>query len=213
VKRAKEGRYSVAPLFNYPESEIGRLVVVDGAARRAVRVDVGPRSEGGSSDVTRRFGFDHYYELEVFTDDSQNYPLVFCVRELPAGIPTGGSIHVPVRVAGFFFKDWLYQTRGAPQGDGPDERAQYAPLLIGRSPLMLAAPERRKAAQFVLGGLFVTALAGICVVAAWLARGDKRFRERTLAASFSLPAGQSLNELNLTRADEPMKNSGPADLS
>jgi hypothetical protein len=60
-------------------------------------------------------------------------------------------------------------------------------------------------ARFVLGGLFVVLLAGIWAVAAWSARGDRQFRERTLATSFSLPPGQSLNDLNLSPADEPMK--------
>jgi hypothetical protein len=195
-------------LFNDPDPQIGQLIVVDGAARRVVRVEVGARADGGgTSDVARRFGIDHYYEMEVFTDDSQNYPLVFCVRELPAGFPTGGSIHVPVRLAGFFFKDWLYHTRGSGQSEVAGGRGQYAPLLIGRSPLVLAMQQNGgNVAQFVLGGLFVVALAGIWAVAAWYARGDRQFRASVLAERFSLPPGQSLNEMNLSAADEPMKD-------
>ena len=48
--------------------------------------------------------------MEVFTEDSQNRPLVFCVRELPPGMPTGGDLREPIRVAGFFFKSWRYRT-------------------------------------------------------------------------------------------------------
>ena len=93
IRRADEGRYSVAPLFNEPQQHVGELVVFDGVARRVVRVDVGTRPDGsGPSDVAQRFGFREYYEMEVFTDDSQNYPLVFCVRELPPGLPTGGTL-------------------------------------------------------------------------------------------------------------------------
>jgi len=206
-KRADEGRYSVAPLFNDPDSQIGQLIVVDGAARRVVRVDVGSRPEAeGPSDVARRFGIDQYYEMEVFTDDSQNYPLVFCVRELPAGFPTGSSIHIPIRVAGFFFKDWLYHPRGSGLGDAAGGRGQYAPLLIGRAPLVLAIEHSGKdTSQLVFGVLFVAALGGIWAVAAWFARGDRRFRESVLAERFSLPPGQSLNEINLSPVDEPMK--------
>ncbi len=212
VRRADEGRYSVALLFNDPKQQIGRLFVFDGIARRAVRVEVGSESDGGgSSDIAERYNIDHYYELEVFTDDSQNYPLVFCVSELPENFPLGADIHIPVRVAGFFFKNWLYHTRGGQQGDemadskstGP--RAQFAPLLIGRAPIVLAAAQPvGHAGRFVLGGLFVLALVGIWAAAAWFARGDRRFRERTPAASFSLPPGKSLNELNLPTADVPM---------
>jgi hypothetical protein len=42
-------------------------------------------------------------------------------------------------------------------------------------------------------------------MALWHARGDRRFRERTLASRFSLPNGQSLNEMNLPPPGEPMK--------
>ena len=45
VRRAAEGRYSVAPLFNDAERHIGELVVVDGAARRVVRVNMASRLE------------------------------------------------------------------------------------------------------------------------------------------------------------------------
>ncbi|MEX0614223.1 MAG: hypothetical protein WD738_12800 [Pirellulales bacterium] len=211
VRRAEEGRYSVAPLFNEPGNQIGRIIVVDGTARRVVRIQVG--SAGGPGDVARSFGIEHYYELEVFTDDSQNYPLVFCVRELPTGFPTRGTIHVPVRVAGFFFKDWLYRTRGlldeetTTRASGEVDRPQFAPLVIGRMPLVLAAEqERSEAARYVLAGLFVLALAGIWAAAAWYARDDRRFRRRTRAVDFSLPPGQSLNELNLSPAEEPMKD-------
>jgi hypothetical protein len=207
VQRAAAGRYSVAPLFNDPQSQIGRLLVFDGTARRALRVEVGGRPDGGAtSDVARRFGFDHYYEMEIFTQDSQNYPLVFCLRELPAGLATGALIDVPVRAAGFFFKDWLYQARGSAEGDGAGARPQYAPLLIAPSTLLLInEPERNNAVQFVLGGLFVAALAGIWAVAAWYAHGDRKFRTSVLAGRFSLPPDQSLNEIKLPAADEPMK--------
>jgi hypothetical protein len=201
--RAKEGRYSVAPLFNEPENQIGRLIVVDGRARRAVRVEVGEKPGGGQSDVARRFGIDHYYELEVFTDDSQNYPLVFCVRSLPENFPREGVFDVPVRVAGFFFKDWLYRTRHAEDdnavdgGQGTAGRAQYAPLLIGPEPAVLASPERaiRGAGQLIGGVLFMIAVASILGVAWWLARSDRR--QQFSATSYEVPPGQSLNDLNL----------------
>ncbi len=212
ASRAAEGRYSVAPLFNEPESQIGRLIVVDGRARRIVRVELGEKLGGGQNDVARRFGINHYYEMEVFTDDSQNYPLIFCVRKIPDDFPKGGMIDVPVRVAGFFFKDWLYRTRRSGNEEVADEtpggagRAQYAPLLIGNEPVVLAAPRRGRAGigRIIAGSLFLLALGGIWAAAAWFARDDRRFRERTPAANFSLPPGQSLNELNVPALNQPM---------
>jgi hypothetical protein len=212
VRRADEGRYSVAPLFNEPQQNIGQLFVFDGVARRALRVEVGRRPDGGPGDVADRFGFDHYYEIQVFTDDSQNYPLVFCVRELPTGFATGGNLHVPVRVAGFFFKDWLYTTRGAMGADtGGEEalgpRSQFAPLLVGRSPLVLEVGEDGSSLGRMLGGsLFLLGLAGFGAIAWWFARDDRKFTQRRRNAS--LDTGQSLKELNLDVAIGPITVSG-----
>ena len=52
IERAKAGRYSVAPLFNDAVRQIGQLIVVDGAARRVVRVDVGA-TDGGAPERCR----------------------------------------------------------------------------------------------------------------------------------------------------------------
>jgi hypothetical protein len=214
VERAKAGRYSVAPLFNDAARQIGQLIVVDGAARRVVRVDIGSGGGGGApSDVARRFNIDHYYEMQVFSDDSQNYPLVFCVRELPAGLPVGDDLHVPVRIAGFFFKDWLYATRGTRDLDSGaldprNGKQQHAPLLVGRAPVLLKFEEGRGTAQLVGGGLFLLALGVIWAAAWWFSRGDRRFAERRREAALSLPTGESLNDLNLPAADEPIKDEG-----
>jgi hypothetical protein len=212
VRRAAEGRHSVAPLFNDPDRQVGQLLVVNGVARRIVRVDASAASgAGGPNDVARRLGVDHYYEMEVFTDDSQNRPLVFCVRELPAGMPTGGNLDEPVRVAGFFFKSWLYRTRDAGATDDRAGEADalgrrlIAPLVIGRGPVRIDLEQGEgHIAELVAGGLFVLALVGIWAVAWWFARGDRRFWQRTAAASFSLPPGQSLDALNVPAVGEPM---------
>jgi hypothetical protein len=214
VRRAADGRYSVALLFNDPLPQRGRLFVFDGVARRAVRVEVGGvPNRDRESDAAKRYGIDHYYELEIFTDDSQNYPLIFCVCELPKDFPIGSNIRVPVRIAGFFFKNWLYSTRGRGQSADLAEaetagpQAQFAPLLISHTPIVLEASQPvGHDGRYVFGGLFVLAMAGIWAAAAWFARDDRRFRERTPAANFTLPLGQSLNDLNLPVANVPMSS-------
>jgi hypothetical protein len=130
---------------------------------------------------------------------------------LPKEFPVGADIHVPVRMAGFFFKNWLYSARGGQNGsDSADEKtngpqAKFAPLLIGRMPIVLDTTQPDgHAGRFVLGGLFVLVFVGIWGAVVWFARDDRRFRERTPAANFSLPPGQSLNDLNLVAADVPM---------
>ncbi len=217
-RRAADGRYSIAPLFNDADRQIGQLLVVDGIARRIVRVDASAGSEAdGPNDVARRLGIDHYYEMEVFTDDSQNRPLVFCVRELPEGMTTGDDLREPVRVAGFFFKSWRYRTRDAGQRDDKLTEADalgkrlIAPLVIGRGPVRIDVEQGGgQTAELIGGGLFVLALLGIWAAAWWFARGDRRFRERTAAASFSLPPGQSLDALNVPAVGEPMNIAGPS---
>jgi hypothetical protein len=210
LRTAKQGRYSVVPLFKYAQGQIGRLFVFDGVVRRAVRVELGAQTEGGSNETAHALAFDHYYELEVFTDDSQNNPLVFCVRELPDGFPTGDALREPVRIAGFFFKNWIYRARGRAvpdKSDPPNGNARsedplrFAPLLVGRAPLVLSAGDARSlASQYVGVGVFLLGLAAIWVAAMLFSRGDRRFRQQTRAASFSPPPGQSLNNLDLAAA-------------
>jgi hypothetical protein len=209
VRLAEAGRYSVAPLFNDASNQLGQLFVFEGTVRRAVRIEVTPPFECTGTDVLQPLRIDHYYELELFTNDGQNHPLVWCVSELPAGFPTGGDLHVPARIAGFFFKDWLYRSRQAGAGEsGAAARAgrpQYAPLLIGRGPVLLASARGgADVTRIFAGSLFILALAGIWAAAVWYARDDRRFRATTPAAGFSLPAGQSLNELHLPDPEQPM---------
>ncbi len=209
--RAAKGQYSVAPLFNDAENQVGELVVLDGTARRVTRVDVGKSPDGTPSDVARRFGIDHYYEIDLFTDDSQNNPVVFVVRELPPGMPIGDGLHEPVRIAGFFFKSWSFQSRRAtlpadaaaavPAG----ELRQFAPLVIGRRPILIGADEASatESIGMVVAGLFVVLLGVIWAAGWWLARDDRRFVETTLAKQFSLAEGESLNSIDFDLGEGP----------
>ncbi len=65
----------MVPLFNEPASQRGRLVLLSGSARDVLRVDVPDR------DIQERFGIRHYYQVHLFTDDSQGNSLIICVRE------------------------------------------------------------------------------------------------------------------------------------
>jgi hypothetical protein len=226
VRLAEEGRYSVAPLFNEPDGNVGDLFVFDGTARRIVRVDAKLPASHVEDNTLKSPPIDHYYEIELFTEDSQNRPLVFCVRELPPGLSPGVDLREPVRLAGFFFKSWRYRTRNTGHDDDTPDVADDplgkrlpSPLLIGRAPLKLPVVEgRRPIASIVGAGIFLAALAGIWAAAAWYARGDRRFRDSVLASDSSPPNVQSLNDLdlsandlNLAAADRPMNYSGPSE--
>jgi hypothetical protein len=186
--RAAKARYSVAPLFNDAANQVGELVALEGIVRRVTPISF------------RNF---HYFEIDLFTDDSQNNPIVFVVRELPPGMPIGDGLHVPVRIAGFFFKSWSFQSRRAtlPTADdsaaAPGEMRQFAPLVIGRSPIMLEQAQTPGSESFgwIAAAICLVLLGVIWVAGWWLAREDRRFVQTTLAKQFSVADGESLNDL------------------
>lgn len=207
----EEGRehFSVVPLFNEAEHQHGRLVALSGIARRVVRIAV------HDPDIVERFGIDHYYEMGLFTDDSQGNPLVFCVRRLPDGMPVGDGPHYAerVEVAGFFFKTWAYRVR-PPETVGADRggriRRQLAPLLIGRQPVWYPQqpPSGNPLAAAIAAGLFLCVLVGIWLALWRYGRSDRQFLERTLAKAYSIDSDVSLDEIGLSANGLP-DSSGP----
>jgi hypothetical protein len=171
-----KSRYSVAPLFIDGAVERGDLIVLDANVRRAVRVDA------ADSDAAARHGLDHYYELEAFTEDSQNLPIVFVVRELPPGFPVGDAIRQPARLAGFFLKQWAY--RGRTRTDEGDDRRQFAPLLVGRAPIPLAMPETSAMRPGTILGIAGVGALTATAVALWLLYRRDRQYEATMLSRY-----------------------------
>ncbi|WP_442484882.1 hypothetical protein [Aeoliella sp. SH292] len=172
LRQAKEDRYSVAPFFNQPKDEVGQLAVFDGVVRRALRIDTSDNADAAA------VGIDHYYELALFTDDSQNNPLVFCVLDLPEGFPQGDDVREQVRLAGFFFKTWRYGSR---EGDGRSSQIRFAPLFIGRGPLRLVEPAEQPIWGWIAGISFMGVIALVWLANIYRARGDRAFAASTLA--------------------------------
>ena len=177
LRRTADQTTNVVPLFNRPESMRGELVVLEGRARRAIPIRIEDVA------LARRLGFDHYWELEIFTEDSQSNPLVVCALQLPEGMPRGERINEPVRVPAFFLKSWSYQASGAGEG-----RLQLAPLLIGREPEWLASvlPSTNPYVALIAGVCFTLALAALWLVLWRVGRNDERFRRRTLAKKYEM---------------------------
>jgi hypothetical protein len=151
-EQASRGLSSVVPLFLKPENSVGKLVRIEGVARRTVRV--------ADKDPSRE-----YYELEVFTPDSQNLPLVFVVKDLPPGFPVGDAIHAGVRIEGVFFKSWRYRTRKVVGGNGATEAQQqrYTPLLMAATATWLQEVPAGSTWWGLAAGsaIFVAMIAGI----------------------------------------------------
>lgn len=175
-KERQRQSYSVIPLFDDGADERGELITLDAIVRRAVRVDA------SRSELAQENGVDHYYELEAFTEDSQNLPLVFVVRDLPADFPVGDQIRQPARLAGFFFKQWAYRTRKRADDAPGVDRRQFAPLLVGRAPIPLATPDPASRRPGLTIGLLATlGLAGVAVALWRLGRRDRRYEASTLS--------------------------------
>lgn len=167
----------IDPAERWFEGHRGEPVAIQGTALRATRIEI-------DDPVRRRqTGIDHYWEVFVFVPTppievagriQDRYPVVCCLRGLPAGMPTGPSIGEPVRVAGFAFKSYAYPLS---RGDGPAVRRE-APLLVGgdvewRRP----APAAGGALGAVLAGLAIVVGIGVAF-AAWRGARDARRRER-----------------------------------
>jgi hypothetical protein len=150
---------SVVELFNQPRTRRGRPLVLEGTARSAIRVEV------DDPEVVARFGITHYYQIGLFTADSQDNPLIVCVRHLPAGMPVGDGpdYRESIRVIGFFLKKWAYVPAGATAGS---VRQQTAPLLVGQEPIRFPPPHpvRDELAQWVVGGVIVLAVLWLIII-------------------------------------------------
>jgi hypothetical protein len=116
-------------LFNQADEIRGDRVWLRGWTRRITRIEV------DEADIAARFGIGHYYQMEMFSDDSQHNAIVCCLRELPEGMPTGGKIQEDVSVTGFMMKKWAYRGEAAAsektRGDG--QVIRLAPLVIART--------------------------------------------------------------------------------
>ena len=183
VHRQAAAADSVVPLFKEPAGQRERLVLLRGAARKVVRVEV------PDADIRSRFGIDHYYEISLFTPDSEGHPLIICVPSLPPDMPTGEGIQYveEVEVAAFFLKSWSYRVPPPPEAP-PEKRSdmivwkRHAPLLIGPRPIWYPRPQTspHTVAAVVAGLLFVGAGLGLWW-ALWRAhRSDQEFRRRFL---------------------------------
>lgn len=172
LKARGESSFSVVPLFNAPQTQQGELVELTGVARRILPVRVSEK------EVVDRFGIEEYYQIYLFTEDSQDNPIVFCLRELPKGLPLGDGpgFGEQLTVPGFFFKTWSYRVP-AVVADGKPQR-QLAPLLIGKSAKWhpVTPPSGLSPLERLIGTVLLLLVLGIVW---WIfrqfARGDREF--------------------------------------
>ena len=120
--------------------------------------------------------------MEVFTADSQNWPIVCCVTQLPDEFPVGDEIREPVRIEGVFFKSWRYRTRKNLAAPGETDRQQrmYTPVVVGGAPIWLATAATSQSFWGLWGGIAFL----IALIVFWfpIFRRAERDRRRRAAA-------------------------------
>jgi hypothetical protein len=194
----------LGPLMREPQAHVGETYSFRGVARHVVKIHI------SDSDTVARLGFDHYFELVVFLDLAGvlevagqkvgSYPVVYCVRELPQGMPMGDQIGEVVRAGGFMFKKWPYTTEMT-EAKRPGLR-MTSPLLIGKTVVW----ERREKAQPlvgpVAGGTMIAVIVAVAFFAWWFSRRERRAREALVAKRQALQGAESLNDLKLDVREE-----------
>ena len=202
IESRGEEHFPVEPLFHRPGQQQGRLMAFSGSVRRLLRVRV------SDEDILSRFGIDHYYQLYLFTDDSQGNPLVFCVRRLPPGMPTGDGADFGERVtvAGFFLKTWAYRIERPRDVAKSDVEYQFAPLLIGKEPVWHRIEPAPKSpfAGLTAGLAVLLVLLVVWLVLNRMGRGDRKLRGRLKClGEGNSPNGPDFSQLQRqTEADE-----------
>ena len=127
------------PAASWFETHRGDQLVLEGTARRITQIPVG-------SDRWRAvLGQEHYWEIFLFVStplieiagkQQESFPVVCCCLDLPPGLPAGDRINERLRLAGFGFKRYRYETR---QQQPASAAVREAPLLLGGCPLWLPA--------------------------------------------------------------------------
>lgn len=208
LERETRGKkYSGAALLKTPHQQQGKLMAFEGRARRVTRVAIDDPA------VVERLGIDHYWQVEVLVEFEalirfedkvlRSYPVVFCVRNLPPGMPVGDWIDQRVRVSGFFFKLWAYESELSAK-DGESKR-QSAPLLVGHRPVWFPPPETGEN-PYVAGtalAVFLAALAGMWLCGWYFMRQDTKFSRRVLRKLHEPAEGESLHDFDPPVDPEP----------
>ncbi len=190
-ERTGEKMFPVEPLYAHPEQQQGKLVALMGTARRAILV------HENDPKILAAYGIDHFYEVEIFTADSQGNPITFNVLELPANMKRGEHIYEDVWIAGFFLKTWTY--RIFPPGAKVDEetrhRRQVAPLLISPSLFHIVREPPDQTTELLKGSIFTAMILGAAASVWWFYFSDRKFRARTIAKKYEPADLRSLNDI------------------
>lgn len=166
----------VVSLFNRPERLQGASVSLRGWARRVNMVVV------TDADARAATGLNRYYQIYLFTNESQGRPITLCVAELPDGLTPGGGREYrrELDFSGFFYKTWAYRDSESSEveGDGdslassPKGAWTSSPVLVGRITRVAPAepPSRSPVAPGTIFTLFFALACAWIVLRRFVAR-------------------------------------------
>ena len=158
----------IDPAEKWFDTNRGEMVTIEGTARRVTRIEI------DDPDRQKQVGAKHYWEIYVFVPTSlirvnnrlqDDYPIVCCVRTIPASMPTGDRITENIRLSGFAFKRYAYSLPrvhvASPQGDGNEGGARReTPLIIGDSIQWIPSTPSRDISED-LGWFIVGTIGGV----------------------------------------------------
>lgn len=151
-------------LFNRPQYQQGRLVRLVGIARRIERVSI------DDEEIVKRFGFDHYYQIAVFTTYSQGNPIIFCIKDIPEELPLGNQddFQVAISICGFFYKTWAYKKTGVANVPGDKSAYQFAPLVVASKIDWFQLPAEVTRFSTSINALSFTSLVFVILLFLWI---------------------------------------------
>jgi len=179
-------------LIRDPDRYRGLPITIYGTARRIEPVGVNENNYGVKS----------LYEIWMTTPDSGNDPWRIVATSLDKRLPQGSDVSVPVKVTGYFFKQYSYASQGG---------LHVAPLLLAATVepniIRKVAPSGTGLEPYILG---LAALIGCGAIFSVLvySYGDRRFKQK-MAEQFPVE-DQDAQKLLERLPDEP-EEQGPFD--
>jgi len=224
LEKLASTEFDLPPLLVDPASQHGKMMYVEGSARKIVRIEV------TEADIQKRFGITHYFEIDLLIplgdqiiklangdNDAKapeyrnHFPATICVLQLPAawkkyeiqeGAQAGELVHEFVRIPAVYFKLWSYHNEYVSRFS--EDQRQPAPLFIGGMPQPVVVERSFNAVTSVLLLLLAVAAVGVFWFGLWRFRGeDSKFKKDTFNKQFEVAEGESLNDMGIQASKGP----------
>ncbi len=149
IDSSSTGQVTFGELFEQPEIFRGKLVTVEGTARRAEYVTAAKNN---------RAKVEGYYRLVLRMRGGPNRPVFLYTLHLPENFPLGNEIEAPLEATAFFYKNWLYEANGL---------SWIAPVLLAKNVRWQPPPPTESPITLALGVAIAIGLAVLSVGIAW----------------------------------------------